>query len=126
MFSAFRLSDAEHQQHIDVSARQLPEGRPAGGEGRHEETLRQVVEGIRVEVVCSTGSRSAMFSFCIQAACVDCGVYIRGGTIHRCIDISKYFSRDTYRDIIFYNHNFFFFFFIFFFHNDFHLGRKDT
>ena len=25
----------------------------------------------------------------------------RGGTIHRCIDISRYFSRDTYRDIIF-------------------------
>ena len=52
----------------------------------------------------------------------------RGGTIHRCIDISRYFSRDTYRDIIFYNHNFFFFFFfnILFSHNDFHLGRKDT
>ena len=32
---------------------------------------------------------------------------IRGGTIHRCIDISRYFSRDTYRDIIFYNRNFF-------------------
>ena len=38
-------------------------------------------------------------------------VQTRGGTIHRCIDISRYFSRDTYRDIIFYNHNFFFFFF---------------
>ena len=25
----------------------------------------------------------------------------RGGTIHRRIDISRYFSRDTYRDIIF-------------------------
>ena len=24
----------------------------------------------------------------------------RGGTIHRCIDESRYFSRDTYRDII--------------------------
>ena len=34
----------------------------------------------------------------------------RGGTIHRCIDISRYFSRDTYRDIIFYNRDFFFFF----------------
>ena len=33
----------------------------------------------------------------------------RGGTIHRCIDISRYFSRDIYRDIIFYNRNFFFF-----------------
>ena len=31
----------------------------------------------------------------------------RGGTIHRCIDISRYFSLDTYRDIIFYNRNFF-------------------
>ena len=29
----------------------------------------------------------------------------RGGTIHRYIDISRYFSRDTYRDIIFYNRN---------------------
>ena len=36
----------------------------------------------------------------------------RGGTIHRCIDISRYFSRDTYRDIIFYNHNFFLYFFL--------------
>ena len=35
----------------------------------------------------------------------------RGGTIHRCFDILRYFSRDTYRDIIFYNLNFFFFFF---------------
>ena len=35
----------------------------------------------------------------------------RVGTIHRCIDISRYFSRD----IIFYNHNFFFFFNYFFF-----------
>ena len=34
--------------------------------------------------------------------------HIRGGTIHRCIDISRYFSRDTYRDIIFYNRDFFF------------------
>ena len=33
-------------------------------------------------------------------------VNTRGGTIHRCIDISRYFSRDTYRDIIFYNHDF--------------------
>ena len=49
----------------------------------------------------------------------------RGGTIHRCIDISRYFSRDTYRDIIFYNHNFCFFQFLFL-HNDFHLGRKET
>ena len=40
----------------------------------------------------------------------------RGGKIHRCIDISRYFSRDTYRDIIFYNHNFFFFLVIFFFY----------
>ena len=39
----------------------------------------------------------------------------RGGMIHRCIDISWYFSRDTYRDIIFYNLNFFFFLIIFFF-----------
>ena len=39
----------------------------------------------------------------------------------RCIDISRYFSRDTYRDIIFYNHNFFFFP-----HNDFDLGKKET
>ena len=45
---------------------------------------------------------------------------VRGGTIHRCIDISRYFSRDTYRNF------FFFFFFHFFFHNDFHLGRKET
>ena len=37
-------------------------------------------------------------------------VLSRGGTIHRCIDTSRYFSRDTYRDIIFYNHNFFCFF----------------
>ena len=35
----------------------------------------------------------------------------RGGTIHRCIDISRYFSCDTYRDIIFYNHDLFFVFF---------------
>ena len=35
-------------------------------------------------------------------------VYGKGGTIHRCIDISRYFSRDTYRDIIFYNSDFFF------------------
>ena len=49
----------------------------------------------------------------------------RGGTIRRCIDISRYFSRDTYHDIIFYNHNFFFFFF-FGWYNDFHLGRKAT
>ena len=46
----------------------------------------------------------------------------RGGTIHRCIDMLRYFSRDTYRDIIFYNPNFFFFLF----HKDFHLGRKET
>ena len=53
----------------------------------------------------------------------------RRGTIHRCIDISRYFSRDKYRDIIFYNRDFLFFIFIyiiFVFHNDFHLGRKDT
>ena len=37
----------------------------------------------------------------------------RGGTIHRCIDIWRYFSRDTYRDIIFYNHDFFFLDFFF-------------
>ena len=29
----------------------------------------------------------------------------RGGTIHRFIDIWRYFSRNTYRDIISYNHN---------------------
>ena len=50
--------------------------------------------------------------------------------MHRCIDISRYFSRDTYRDIIFYNRNFFFFFEFFFLdffsHNDFNLGRKET
>ena len=34
-------------------------------------------------------------------------VIAKGGTIHRCIDISRYFSRDTYRDIMI----FFFFFF---------------
>ena len=48
-------------------------------------------------------------------------IVFRGGTIHRCIDISRYISRDTYRDIIFYNHNFFFFF-----RNDFHIGRQET
>ena len=39
-------------------------------------------------------------------------IYIisRGGMIHRCIDALRYFSRDTYRDIIFHNRNFFFFF----------------
>ena len=37
----------------------------------------------------------------------------RGGTIHRCIDISRYFSRDTYRNIIFYNQNFFLLLFFF-------------
>ena len=40
----------------------------------------------------------------------------RGGKIHQCIKISRYFSRDTYRDIIFYNRNSFlilFFNFIF-------------
>ena len=31
----------------------------------------------------------------------------RGGTIHRCIDILRYFSRDTYRDSIFYNRDVF-------------------
>ena len=44
----------------------------------------------------------------------------RGRTIHRRIDASQHFSRDTYRDIIFYDHYFFFLY------NDFHLGRKDT
>ena len=34
---------------------------------------------------------------------------IRGGTIHRCIDISRYLSRDTYLDIVFYNRNLFLF-----------------
>ena len=38
----------------------------------------------------------------------------RSGTIHRCIDISRYFSRDTYRDIIFYNRNFVSLFILFF------------
>ena len=47
-----------------------------------------------------------------------------GGTIHRCIDISRCFSRDTYRDIIFYNHNFFSIFCLFV--QDFNLGRKDS
>ena len=46
----------------------------------------------------------------------------RGGTIHRFIDISRYFSRDTYRDIVFYNHNFFFL--VFFLYNDFNLAEK--
>ena len=65
-----------------------------------------------------------------------CDVYCRGGTIHRCIDISRYFSRDTYRDIIFCNRDLFkkkkkllllfIFVLILFFHNDFHLGRKET
>ena len=36
----------------------------------------------------------------------------RGGTIHRCIDVSQYFSRDMYHDIIFYNQYFFLFFFL--------------
>ena len=40
----------------------------------------------------------------------------RGGTIHRCINISRYFCRYTYRDI-FYN-------FFFFLYNEFHLGRR--
>ena len=61
---------------------------------------------------------------------IDASDDTRGGTIDRCIDISRYFSRNTYRDIIFYNRNFLFnlviFFFFFFFHNDFHLGRKET
>ena len=33
--------------------------------------------------------------------------FSRGGTIHRCIDISRYFSRDMYHDIIFYNRDFY-------------------
>ena len=33
----------------------------------------------------------------------------RGDTVHRCIDISRYFSRDTYRDIVFLLLQFFFF-----------------
>ena len=37
----------------------------------------------------------------------------RGATIHRCIDISRYFSRDTYRDIIFYNCDFVFLYYLF-------------
>ena len=45
-----------------------------------------------------------------QERCHQRSVIVMGGTIHRCIDISRYFSRDMYRDIIFYNHNFFFFF----------------
>ena len=55
-------------------------------------------------------------------------LHIRGGTIHRCIDISRYFSRDTYRDIIFYKRDFLFYFLlqIFFPRNDFHLDIKDT
>ena len=43
---------------------------------------------------------------------LDSSVRTRGGTIHRCIDISRYFSCDMYRDIIFYNHNFYFYFFL--------------
>ena len=44
--------------------------------------------------------------------------------VARFINISRYFSRDKYRDIIFYNHNFFIFFILLY--NDLHLGRKDT
>ena len=49
---------------------------------------------------------------------------LRGGMIHRCIDISRYFSCNTYRDIIFYNY--FFILFQFFLYNDFNLGIKTT
>ena len=43
----------------------------------------------------------------------------RGGTINRCIDISQYFSRDTYRNIIFFYHNFsFLFIFVYIMYND--------
>ena len=44
----------------------------------------------------------------------------RGGTINRCIDIciDIYFSRDTYRNIIFYNHNFSLIFIFVYMYND--------
>ena len=67
----------------------------------------QNVEVILYDIVLLTtsGDTYAMIRF-IMISC-------RGGTIHRCIDESRYFSRDTYRDTyratIFYNHNFSFF-----------------
>ena len=35
-----------------------------------------------------------------MARFIDAGLICRGGTIHRCIDISRYFSRDTYRIVM--------------------------
>ena len=42
---------------------------------------------------------------------VFCGnpVYVRVGTIHRCIDISRYLSRDSYRDTLGNNFDYIFF-----------------
>ena len=68
------------------------------------------------------GTLSVMYTSTISAAQTSLLRVTRGGTIHRCIDISRYFSRDTYRDIISYNRDFIFLFFLY---NDFHLGRKD-
>ena len=53
-------------------------------------------------------------------------IIIRGGTIHRCIDIAQYFSHDTYRDIIFYDRDFYIYIYIYIFFSTFRLGRKDT
>ena len=55
----------------------------------------------------STNAFNVAYIYCIYAAPTR-ATSCRRGTIHRCIDISRYFSHDTYRDIIFYNHNFFF------------------
>ena len=47
-----------------------------------------------------------------------CRIQTRGGTILRCINESRYFSRDTYRDIILNNHNFYLFFVMTFIYAD--------
>ena len=45
-----------------------------------------------------------------QCSSVNARVSTRGGTIHRCINISRYFSRDTYRNIFFLSQFYFLFF----------------
>ena len=68
--------------------------------------VRQVLWMERFKLYRQLTSAILIYNFVILAFCPNS----RGGTTQRCIDISRYFSRDTYHDIIFYNCNFFFFF----------------
>ena len=88
---------------LDDSGRpRLPH--PADHRGRWPRAARRLrVRRPSGELTCTAACR-----------CVHQRLSSRGGTIHWCIDISRYLSRDTYRDIIFYNHYFYVFFFVFF------------